>query len=148
MATTQYSATTVDTPAGTERPDRFARLALLLDAAVTGANGIGYLALAGVLDSFLGFSTKVQYPVGAFLTVYAIGVLLVATRRKISRPAGLTVASLNAVWAVGSVVVTVAGTLDATTVGTVWTVLQGLVVGGFAVLQFTALRRLNSPSGV
>ncbi|MFI0740746.1 hypothetical protein ACH4PU_22040 [Streptomyces sp. NPDC021100] len=140
MATTPYP-TAVAAPAPAAGADRFVRFAFLLDAVVTGANGIGYLALAGVLDSFLGFSTAVQYPVGAFLTVYAVGVLLLATRKTVNRAAGLTVAALNAVWALGSLVVAAEGTLGATTAGTVWTVLQGLVVGGFAILQHVGLRR-------
>ncbi|MBZ4322508.1 hypothetical protein [Streptomyces huiliensis] len=140
MATTPYSPT-VAASARTAGTDRFVRFAFLLDAAVTGANGIGYLALAGVLDSFLGFSTAVQYPVGAFLAVYAVGVLVVATRKTVGRAAGLTVVALNAIWALGSLVVAAEDTLGATSVGTVWTVLQGLVVGGFAILQYVGLRR-------
>ncbi|MER5781168.1 hypothetical protein ABT104_05485 [Streptomyces mobaraensis] len=142
MATTQYTPTAATAPVRQAGQDRFARLAFLLDAAVTGANGIGYLALAGVLDSLLGFSKAVQYPVGAFLVVYAVGVLLVATRKTVNRTAGLAVVALNALWAVASVVVAAEDALGATTAGTVWTLLQAAVVGGFAALQYAALRRL------
>ncbi|MEV0119613.1 hypothetical protein AB0H77_41230 [Streptomyces sp. NPDC050844] len=45
----------------------------------------------------------------------------------------------NAVWAVLSVVALVAW-LSPSTAGAVWTLLQAMTVGGFAVLQYAALR--------
>ncbi|QWF82085.1 hypothetical protein HUW46_05522 [Amycolatopsis sp. CA-230715] len=58
-----------------------------------------------------------------------------------SRAAAGLVAELNAVWAVGSVVVAATGVLPATTAGTIWIVAQAFVVGGFAALQFIGRRR-------
>ena len=51
------------------------------------------------------------------------------------------VVASNALWAAGSLAVAAAGTGGPTTVGTVWIVLQALVVAGFAALQVAGLRR-------
>jgi hypothetical protein len=122
--------------------DGFARVVLKLDAVVTGANGLAHLALATVLDSFLGIPTGVQYPVGAFLLLYAVGVLVVGTRKEINRTALAAVVAANLLWCVLSLVTAVSDALSPTAVGAVWIVLQSVVVGGFAVLQYVGLKRL------
>lgn len=140
MTSTQYDG--VNSNARATGTDGFARLALTLDAVVTGLNGIAYLALATVLDSFFGVTTAVQYPVGVFLLLYALGVLAIGTRKEINR-AGLTaVIVANLLWVVLSLVVAVSGALSPTGVGTVWIVLQSLTVGGFAALQYIGLKRM------
>jgi hypothetical protein len=52
----------------------------------------------------------------------------------------------NLLWTAASVAVA-AGDGTLTTIGTVWVVLQALVVAGFAVLQFAGLRRATAVSG-
>ncbi|MFE6915421.1 hypothetical protein [Streptomyces rubiginosohelvolus] len=140
MASTQYDRVASD--ARTTGTDGFARLALKLDAVATGLNGIAYLALATVLDSFFGVPTAVQYPVGAFLLLYAVGVLAIGTRKEISRTGLMAVIVANMLWVVLSLVVVVSGALSPTGVGAVWIVLQSLTVGGFAVLQCIGLKRM------
>ncbi|MES9507316.1 hypothetical protein ABWJ92_13025 [Streptomyces sp. NPDC000609] len=128
--------------AGTARPDRLLRAALVADVVLTGANGIGYLVLATVLDSFLGVPRSVQYPVGVFLTVYALWVLTVARQENIGRGAVAVIIALNTAWAVASVVAVVVDALTATGVGNGWIVFQGLVVAAMGALQYAGLRRL------
>ncbi|MFD3410846.1 hypothetical protein [Streptomyces cyaneofuscatus] len=117
-------------------------MALKLDAVVTGLNGIAYLALATVLDSFFGVTTAVQYPVGAFLLLYALGVLAIGTRKEINRTGLTAVIVANVLWVVLSLVVLISGLLSPTGIGAVWIVLQSLTVGGFAALQYVGLKRL------
>ncbi|MYQ88086.1 MULTISPECIES: hypothetical protein [unclassified Streptomyces] len=128
--------------AGTARPDRLLRTALVADVVLTGANGIGYLVLATLLDSFLGVPRSVQYPVGVFLTVYALWVLTVARQENIGRGAVAVIIALNTAWAVASVVAVVVDALTATGVGNGWIVFQGLVVAAMGALQYAGLRRL------
>ncbi|MEE1749761.1 hypothetical protein [Streptomyces sp. JV184] len=128
--------------AGTARPDRLLRTALVADVVLTGANGIGYLVLATVLDSFLGVPRSVQYPVGVFLTVYALWVLIVARQENIGRGAVAVIIALNTAWAAASVVAVVVDALTATGVGNGWIVFQGLVVAAMGALQYAGLRRL------
>ena len=61
------------------------RLALKLDAVVTGANGAAYLALAGPLEDLLGVDAALLRGVGAFLLVFAAFVAYVATRPEVPR---------------------------------------------------------------
>ena len=117
------------------------RLALKLDAVVTGANGAAYLAAAGPLSDLLGLSEALLRGAGAFLLVYAAFVWIVGTRREIPRGAVFAIVAGNAIWAVDSVVMAIAGWGDATTAGTVWILLQAVVVAGFAELQLTGLRQ-------
>jgi hypothetical protein len=116
------------------------RLVLKLDAVVTGANGVAYLAAAEPLEDLLGVSAELMRPIGAFLVLFAAAVWFVATRRMVPRAAVLAIATANAVWALGSLVFAAAGASSPNTVGTVWVLLQALVVAGFAALQALASR--------
>jgi hypothetical protein len=117
------------------------RWALEIDALVTGVNGVAYLAAAGALDSVLGVPAASLRWIGAFLVVYAAAVLYVATRRSISRPAVRGVIAANALWFVASIETAVFDWFSPTTGGSVWIVLQALVVAGFAAAQWYGLRR-------
>ena len=126
---------TTDTNIAHAAPAPLLALALRLDAVVTGANGAAYLVLAGPLGDLLGLSESLLRGVGAFLVVFAAAVWL-------ARPAHVpAIVAANAGWAAASLTVAVAGWGTPTTAGTVWIVLQALVVAGFAELQLTALRR-------
>ena len=119
----------------------FLRGALKLDAVVSGANGVAYLAIPGPLEDLLGLDATLLRGVGAFLVLFAAFVWITATRVRIPRPAVLAIIGGNALWAAGSIVAAIAGWDSPTTAGTVWIVLQGLTVGAFAELQLTGLRR-------
>lgn len=128
--------------ADTARPDRLLRFALVADVILTGANGIGYLVLATVLDSFLGVRLSVQYPVGVFLVGYALWVLAVSRQENIGRGPVVAIIALNTAWAVASVVTVAVDALTATGVGNGWIVLQGLTVAAMGALQYLGLRRV------
>ncbi|MEV7888889.1 hypothetical protein ACWD3I_16955 [Streptomyces sp. NPDC002817] len=115
------------------------RRLLALDAAVTGANALAYLALSGPLGRLLGVDSTLLLALGAFLAVYAAAVGLLAAR---ARPAALpvrAVVEINLVWTVVSCLALVLW-LTPSTAGAVWTVVQALTVAGFAVLQYMALK--------
>ncbi|MER5501659.1 MULTISPECIES: hypothetical protein [unclassified Streptomyces] len=130
------------TATGTDRSDGLLRFALLADAVLTGANGLGYLGLATVLDSFLGVRLSVQYPVGVFLVGYALWVLAVSRQENIGRGPVVAIIALNTAWAVASVVTVAVDALTATGVGNGWIVLQGLTVAAMGALQYLGLRRV------
>jgi hypothetical protein len=117
------------------------RLALRLDAVVTGANGAAYLLGASLLDGPLGLSPGLLRGVGVFLLVYAAAVWFVATRHPIPAPAVEAVVGANLLWAAGSVAAAVVGIGSLTAVGAGWLVLQAAVVAGFAAAQVAGLRR-------
>jgi hypothetical protein len=67
--------------------DRLLRLALAIDATVTGANGVVYVALAGPLEDLLGTPPSLLRSVGACLVFFAGIVALIAARSPIpARP--------------------------------------------------------------
>jgi hypothetical protein len=117
------------------------RAALGLDAAVTGVNGLAYLAGASVLDGALGMPAGFLRGVGVFLIVFAACVAYVATRPDVNRSAVKAIMALNALWVVDSVALVAVGWYDPTTGGSIWTILQAGVVAGFAALQAYAIRR-------
>lgn len=116
------------------------RPALVLDAAVSGANGLVYLAAAGPVGDLLGLSPALLRGIGAAFLVWAALVALVA--RSPRRGAVTAIIVANAVWVVDSLVVAAAGWGDPTTTGTVWIVVQALVVAGFVALQLVGRREL------
>jgi len=119
-------------------------VALKLDAAVSGANGAAYVVAAGPLGGLLGLSPSLLRAAGVFLVVFAALVWLAGSRRAVSRSAVIAIVSLNALWAIASVAAAIVGWDSPEAVGTVWIVVQALVVGGFAELQLVGLRRTRS----
>lgn len=113
----------------------FLRLALKLDAIVTGVNGVAYIAAAGALDDVLGLEPWITRSIGGFLVVFALCVWLVAARAIPSRAMVTAVIEANLTWAVGSLAFAALAVSSPSAAGTVWIVVQALVVGGFAALQ-------------
>ena len=111
------------------------RATLKLDAVVTGANGAAYLAAAGPIGDLLGLEPSLLRGVGAFLLAFAVCVWFAP------RAAVPVIASANVAWAAGSIVAAIADWGSPSTTGTVWIVLQAIVVAAFAELQLAALRR-------
>ncbi|WP_369274442.1 hypothetical protein AB5J55_34985 [Streptomyces sp. R11] len=139
------SATSLTALARTSDPQTVLRRFLALDAVVTGANGLAYLAASGPLGRLLGVDSTLLLALGAFLTVYAAAVGLLASR---PRPAALPVRAVieaNLAWSVLSPAA-LALWLSPSTAGGVWTVLQALTVAGFAVLQHLALKARQGSS--
>lgn len=113
----------------------FLKTVLLLDAAVTGVNGIAYLALSSFINDKLGYPTMLQTEAGIFLLAFALFVLFAATRKTISKGSVMFIVAVNVLWPIASIVALAAGWLEATTLGAVWAVLQAVVVAAFAGLQ-------------
>jgi hypothetical protein len=109
------------------------RPALILDAAVTGVNGVAYLAAAGPLEDLLGVPEAWLRAAGAVLLAFAFVVAL-ASRRP-TAGAVRAIVAVNVLWAAGSIVFALAGWGSPETAGSVWIVLQAIVVAGFAELQ-------------
>ncbi|HEX6391296.1 MAG TPA: hypothetical protein VFZ89_17670 [Solirubrobacteraceae bacterium] len=123
---------------GASLPAMNLKLALTLDAVITGVSGIAYLALAEPLHDLLGTQASTLRLLGAFLVVFAVGVAVVS--RSLQRPAVVAVIAANVLWVVDSLLVVAAGWLDLETAGAVWAVMQAATVAGFAALQWSGLR--------
>ncbi len=121
--------------------DKFLRLALKLDAIVTGLNGLAYLVAAPVIGDLFDMSTGLLRGIGIFLTVFGVAVWVIGTRPNVSRSAATIVVLINAVWVVASLVAAAVGLDSPSTIARVWMVMQAAVVGLFAVLQIIGLRK-------
>lgn len=120
---------------------RLLRLALRLDAVVSGVNGLAYVALAKPLESLLGADAGVNVALGVFLLVYAAVVWAVSMPASPNRWAVTAVIEANLMWTALSIAAVVAGWFSLKGAGEGWAVLQAVTVAGLAGLQFYALRR-------
>ncbi|WP_151478598.1 hypothetical protein [Streptomyces albicerus] len=137
------SATQLAALARTSEPQTMLRRFLALDAAVTGANGIAYLAVSGPLGRLLGVGSGLLLELGLLLTVYAAGVGWLASRRQPPVLPVRAVIEINLAWAALSFVA-LAVWLSPSTAGAVWVPLQALTVAGFALVQYAALRAVQT----
>lgn len=137
------TATTTISAPHRAAPARRLRQFLALDAVVTGSNGLGYLLLAGPLESLLGVSADLLRPIGAFLLAFGVLLAVVALRSNISRVATVSIIAGNALWTIASLLALVTGSLTPTVLGGIWVATQAVVVAGFATAQAWALRRLR-----
>ena len=117
------------------------RLVLKLDAAVTGANGLAYLAAAGPLEDLLGVEAAALRGIGTVLILFAAAVWFASTRAEPPRAAVPAIIAVNVAWVLGSLAFAAIGVSSPTTVGTVWIVLQAIVVAAFAAMQTQARPR-------
>ena len=133
--------TDLSTPITTARPRPLLRTALKLDAVVTGANGAAVPRRRRPARRPAGPQRDAAARSGAFLLAFAAVVWLVGSRSEIPRGPVYAIVVGNAIWAADSLVAALAGWGDPTTAGTVWIVMQAVVVAAFAELQLAGLRR-------
>jgi hypothetical protein len=119
---------------------RGVRVAVRLDAVVTGAFGALLVLASPLLDGWLSVDTALLIALGVVLVGYALVLELVVARRPTH---GLVweVIALNLLWAVASVVAVLTDALTLTTLGTAFVLAQAAAVALIAELQFLALRR-------
>ncbi|MGW8887962.1 hypothetical protein [Streptomyces sp. NPDC055749] len=133
------SVTTLSGLARTTEPLTMLRRFLALDAVVTGANGLAYVAASGPLGRLLGVDPTLLLWLGVFLLAFAADVGWLASRREPSGFLTRVVIETNVAWVVVSIAA-LALWLTPTTAGAVWGLMQAATVGGFAAVQFGALR--------
>jgi hypothetical protein len=126
----------------TTDPQRTLRGVLRLDAVASGALGLAAAAGAAVLDTVIGLSTPLLLGVGLFLVVYATGLVLLAGRPAIPRPAVWVVVLGNSAWVLMSLGLAVGTWSQLTVLGAVVVLAQAAAVAVFADLQWASgLRR-------
>ena len=117
------------------------RFALRLDAAVSAANGIAYLALVCLLDGWLGVPGAFLAAVGAFFVAYAAFLGRLSAQAAPHRGAVIAVIAGNVLWALDSALLLAADWFSPTAAGQVVIALQALGVVALAALQYAGLRR-------
>jgi hypothetical protein len=119
----------------------FLRKVLLADAVVSGATGLLLFLGAGILTALLDVPEDFLRYTGLSLIPFAGLVAFLATRAHPPRPAVWAVIVYNALWAVDSVLILVAGWIAPSALGYAFILAQGVVVAILAELQFIGLRR-------
>ncbi len=130
-------------PARTLTRTPFLRLALLGDAAASGATGLLLVTAAEPLAPLLGQSTPLLHGASFVLLPYAAFVTWAGTRDTPPRWA-VRAAIINLLWAADSALLLAAGPVSPAALGTAFVLAQALVVLGFAVMQWGALRRAEA----
>jgi hypothetical protein len=131
----------------TLHPTPFLRFALLGDAAASGATGLLLALGAGFLSGLLGLPEGLLRVAGLVLLPYAAFVAWLGTRNGgVPRVAVRAVVAINLLWALDSVLLLAAGPVAPNGLGIAFVLAQGLVVLGFAGMQWTALRGRALPS--
>ncbi|HEX2034237.1 MAG TPA: hypothetical protein VHS99_08635 [Chloroflexota bacterium] len=138
--TTHEGLPGLERPTGAD-PGRLLRLALQVDAVVTGAFGVLLLGAGPLLAGLLGTPPALLLVLGPLLIAYAAGIWITGTRRHVNRSAAWSAVGLNALWVVGSVLAVTAGWFSLTVLGTAFILAQAVMVALFADLQFLGLRR-------
>jgi hypothetical protein len=123
------------------QPSSLLRLALLADAAVSGVTGLAMVIGAGYADTLLGVPAALLRYAGLSLLPFALLVVFVATRERVSRPAAWAIVAYNALWAVDSFALMVSGWIAPSALGYAFIAFQAIVVAIFAELQYMALRK-------
>ncbi len=131
-------------PARTLIRTPFLRLALLGDAAASGATGLLLVTAAEPLAPWLGLPTTLLHGAGLVLLPYAAFVAWAGTRDRPPRWAVRAAIVINLLWAADSALLLAAGPMSPAALGIAFVLAQALVVLGFAVMQWSALRRAKA----
>lgn len=128
------------TTLSTTTSDALLRMAMRVDAVLSGLCGIVLMAAAGPISNVSGFSKAAEFSTGAVFVVYAVVVFLAAGLRKV-RTAGIATAIANLIFTVAAVVAVIE--LDLPTAGVVMTLASGVYTLVFADLQYLGVRRIK-----
>jgi hypothetical protein len=126
------------------RSSTLLRLALIGDAAASGATGLLMALGAGPLEGLLGLPETLLRTAGLILLPYAAAIAALGTRDRLPRAAIWSVIALNVVWAVESALLLVSSWADPTGLGIGFVIFQAAVVAGFAAAQYIGLRRVSA----
>ena len=123
---------------------RFVRRALQVDGLVSAGFGLLLTLGAGVVGSITGIeATGFILVVGLVALVYGAGLLYLSFYGGIDRQLLPVIVALNVVWVVGSLYLLIADPFTLTNEGRWFVLLQGDLVGAFAIWQYVGLRRMR-----
>jgi hypothetical protein len=128
------------TTLSTTSSDSLLRMAMRVDAVLSGLCGVVLMAAAGPVSRFTGFSKAAEFGTGAVFVGYAVVVFLAAGLQRV-RTAGIATAVANVVFTAAAVIAVIE--LDLTTAGVVLTLASAVYTLVFADLQYLGVRRIT-----
>ena len=123
---------------------RLLRLALLADAAASGATAALLVASADFLGGRLGLPMALMREAGMVLIPYVMFVVLVASRPAAPVNAVNVIIGINAAWTAASSLLLVSGWVTPTLLGIAFVLAQAFAVGAFGVIQYLCLEHASS----
>jgi hypothetical protein len=119
----------------------FLKAALQLDAVVSGAAGLLFVAGGSTLSPWLGLPTVLMVYAGLVLVPFVAFVVVLSRQERIRRLLLVDLIAINAIWVAASVWLVVAGPVEPTVLGVAFVLMQAAAVALFAALQAAALGR-------
>jgi len=119
----------------------FLRMAVLGDAAASGATGLLLAAGAGPLAGLFGLPEPLLRSAGLILLPYAALVAWAGARPALPRNVVRAIIVINLLWVLDSAALLAFGPVAPRALGVAFVLAQASVVLGFAAAQWTALRR-------
>jgi hypothetical protein len=115
------------------------RKVLVADALISGATGLLLALGSGPLSGLLGLRPSLLLLAGLVLIPFSAGVGLLARSTPLSTSGVRAVILINLLWVAGSFALLFAG-LDPSLIGTLFVIVQALVVAALATAQIMLLR--------
>ncbi len=122
-------------------PAKLLRLALLADAAASGAMGLLLLAGGAALSGPFGLPAALLQGAGAALLPWAALVFWMSRRPSLPGWGVWAIIGLNLAWVVESVLLLLSGWVSPTGLGIAFVLAQAAAVDAFATAQWLGLRR-------
>lgn len=123
---------------------RFMRRSLQVDGLVSAGFGLALTLGAGVVSSITGIEvSSFVLAVGLVALLYGAGLAYLSLFRAIDARLGAMIVALNIVWVLASWYLLLADPLTLTNEGRWFVLLQGDLVGAFAIWQYVGLRRMR-----
>jgi hypothetical protein len=117
------------------------RLALLADAAASGAMGILLAAAADPLAPWFGLPVALLREIGLLLIPYAGLLVYLAGKQTTPRLPAQVIVAGNMLWMIGSVALLMSGLVAPTALGMAFVITQALIIAILAELQLLGLKR-------
>lgn len=121
--------------------DQGLRRILFADGVVCFGSGLVLAAGATLLASAFGLPEQLLRVAGLILVPYGLFVAYIARREPLMRVAVWTIIIINVLWVLESLGLLMSGWVNPTVLGTGFVLVQALVGGIFAVLEFVGIRR-------
>jgi hypothetical protein len=122
----------------------FLRRVLLLDASTCLVTGMLMLTASGTVERLLAIPAPLSRVLAVVLLIFGGLVAWVGTRRHLMRSAVWAIVTLNALWAVESLLTLAFGWLGPNALGRAFIIVQAVAVAVIAELQFIGLRRAGT----